>query len=73
MGSQTFEIEVLLLVLPSTDYKKRVPVAIGTTITDVVVDFIAKITLKMFQNPGKPCVVPPSLNGWCRHNLKINT
>ena len=42
MGSQTFEIETLLLVLPSTDYQKRVPVAIGTTITDMVVDFINK-------------------------------
>ena len=40
LGSQSFEIEALLLVLPSTDYQKRVPVAIGTTITDMVVDFI---------------------------------
>ena len=40
MGSQSFEIEALLLVLPSTDYQKRMPVAIGTTITDMVVDFI---------------------------------
>ena len=40
LGSQTFEVEALLLVLPTTDYQKRVPVAIGTTITDMVVDFI---------------------------------
>ena len=40
MGTQTFEVEALLLVLPSTDYQKRVSVAIGTTITDMVVDFI---------------------------------
>ena len=40
LGSQSFEIEALLLVLPSTDYQKRVPVAIGTTITDMVVEFI---------------------------------
>ena len=40
MGSQTFNIEVLLLVLPTTEYQKRVPVAIGTTITDMAVDFI---------------------------------
>ena len=33
MGSHTFEVEALLLVLPTTDYQKRVPVAIGTTIT----------------------------------------
>ena len=42
MGSQTFEIEALLLVLPSTDYQRRVPVAIGTTITDMVVEFISQ-------------------------------
>ena len=43
LGSQSFEIEALLLVLPSTDYQQRVPIAIGTTITDMVVDFINKI------------------------------
>ena len=42
LGSRTFEIETLLLVLPSTDYQKRVPVAIGTTITDMVMVFINK-------------------------------
>ena len=40
MGSQTFNIEALLLVLPTTEYQKRVPVAIGTTITDMAADFI---------------------------------
>ena len=72
LGSQSFEVEALLLVLPSTDYQKRVNVAIGTTITDMVVDFIKKTTLIKFLNPGRQCVVPPSLNGWCRHNLTIN-
>ena len=42
MGSQSFEIEALLLVLPSTEYQQRVPIAIGTTITDMAVDFISK-------------------------------
>ena len=42
LESQSFEVEALLLVLPSTDYQKRVPIAIGTTITDMVVDFINK-------------------------------
>ena len=40
MGSHTFNIEALLLVLPTTEYLKKVPVSIGTTITDMVVDFI---------------------------------
>ena len=47
LGSQTFEVEALLLVLPSTDYQKRVLVAIGTTITDMVVHFINQ------NNPDK--------------------
>ena len=42
MGSYTFEVEALLLVLPTTDYQKRVPVAIGTTITDMAVDYISQ-------------------------------
>ena len=40
MGSHTFKTEALLLVLPTTDYLKKVPVSIGTTITDMVVNFI---------------------------------
>ena len=40
MGSHTFDIEALLLVLPTTEYLKKVPVSIGTTITDMVVHFI---------------------------------
>ena len=40
MGSHTFNIDALLLVLPTTEYLKKVPVSIGTTITDVVVDYI---------------------------------
>ena len=43
LGSHSFETEALLLVLPSTDYQQRVPIAIGTTITDMVVEFINKI------------------------------
>ena len=46
MGSHTFQIETLLLVLPTTEYQKRVPVPIGTTITDMAVDFIHE------NNPG---------------------
>ena len=42
LGIHSFETEALLLVLPSTDYQQRVPVAIGTTITDMVVEYIGK-------------------------------
>ena len=40
MGSPTFDIKALLLVLPTTENQKRVPVAIGTAITDMAVNFI---------------------------------
>ena len=46
MGTHTFEIEAPLLVLPTNEYQKRVPVVIGTTITDMAVDFIHE------NNPG---------------------
>ena len=42
MGFHTFEIEAFLLVLPTTEYQKRVPVAIDTTITDMAVDCITE-------------------------------
>ena len=42
IGSHTYDIEALLLVLPTTEYLKKVPVSIGTTITDMVVDFISQ-------------------------------
>ena len=40
MGTHTFEIEALLVVFPTTEYQKSVPVAIGTTITDMALDII---------------------------------
>ena len=40
MGPQNFDIGALLLVLPTTEYQRKVPVSIGTAITDMVVDFI---------------------------------
>ena len=64
MGTHSCETEALLLVLPSTDYQQRVPVAIGTTITDMAVEYIGKLNLKIFLNPGRLCVVPHSLRGW---------
>ena len=56
MGSQNFNIEALLLVLPTSEYQERVPVPIGTTITDMVVDFI---------NQNKPNHVPKSWKVVC--------
>ena len=56
LGSQSFEVETLLLVLPATDYQKRVSVAIGTNITDMVVDFI---------NKNNPDQISPSWKAVC--------
>ena len=38
MGTHEFKTEALLLVLPTTEYQKRVPVTIGTSQTDIAVD-----------------------------------
>ena len=38
MGTHEFQTEALLLVLPTTEYQKRVPVTIGTSLTDMDVD-----------------------------------
>ena len=38
MGTHVFMTEALLLVLPTTEYQKRVPVTIGTSLTDMAVD-----------------------------------
>ena len=38
MGTHVFKTKALLLVLPTTEYQKRVPVTIGTSLTDMAVD-----------------------------------
>ena len=53
VGSHSFEVEALLLVLPTTEYQKRVPVAIGTTITDMAVDYIGQNSPKNLSQSWK--------------------
>ena len=53
MGPYTFEVEALLLVLPTTEYQNRVPVAIGTTITDMAVDYIGHNSPKNLSQSWK--------------------
>ena len=43
MGTHVFETEALLLVLPTTEYQKRVPVTIGTSLTDMAVDSLGTL------------------------------
>ena len=38
MGTHVFKTEALLLILPTTEYQKRVPVTIGTSLIDMAVD-----------------------------------
>ena len=40
IGTHVFKTEALLLVLPTTEYQKRVPVTIGTSLTDMAVDLL---------------------------------
>ena len=42
-----FETEALLLTLPTTEYQKRVPETIGTSLTDMAVEFLG--TLDQFK------------------------
>ena len=42
-GTHVFETEALLLVLPTTEYQKRVPVTIGTSLTDIAVDSLGTL------------------------------
>ena len=72
MGSHTFEVEAFLLVLPTTEYQKRVSVTIGTTITDIAVDCINQNHPKNFINLGKQHAVPPNLDDWYRHSQLTN-
>ena len=53
MGSHNFELEDLLLVLPTIEFQKRVPVAIGTTITDMAVDYIGHNSPKNLSKSWK--------------------
>ena len=43
MGTHVFKNEALLLVLPTTEYQKRVPVTIGTSLSDMAVDSLGTL------------------------------
>ena len=48
-----FKTEALLLVLPNTEYQKRVPVTIGTSLTDMAVDSLGTSDTSKLSNPWK--------------------
>ena len=43
MGPHAFKTEAHLLVLPTTNYQQRVPVTIGTSLTDIAVDSLSTL------------------------------
>ena len=53
MGTHVFKTEVILLVLPTTEYQKRVPVTIGTSLTDMAVDYLGTSDTTNLSKPWK--------------------
>ena len=53
MGTHVFETEALLLVLPTTEYQKRVPVTIGTSFTDMAVDSLGTLDQSQLSTSWK--------------------
>ena len=53
MGTHVFKTEALLLVLPTTEYQKRVPVTIGTSLTDMAVDSLDTSDTSKLSTPWK--------------------
>ena len=43
MGPHVFETEALLLVLPTTEYQRKVPVTLDTSLTDMAVDSLGPL------------------------------
>ena len=48
-----FKTEALLLVLPTTEYQKRVPVTIGPSLTDMAVDSLGTLDQIKLTTPWK--------------------
>ena len=53
MGTHVFKTEALLLVLPTTEYHKRVPVTIGFSLTDMAVDSLGTLDPAKLTTPWK--------------------
>ena len=53
MGTHVFKTEALLLNLPTTEYQKRVPVTIGTSLTDMAVDSLGTSDTSKLSTPWK--------------------
>ena len=61
MGTQVFQTEALLLVLPTTEYQKRVPVAIGTSLNVMAVDSLRMLDQSKLSTSWKTvCITTQS-------------
>ena len=57
MGTHVFKTEVFLLVMPTTEYQKRVPVTIGTSLTDMAVDSLGTLDSANLPTTLKNCLL----------------
>ena len=53
MGTHVFKTEALILALPTAEYQKRVPVTIGTSLTDMAVDSLGTSDTTKLSTPWK--------------------
>ena len=58
MGTHVFETEAFLLVLPTTEYQKRVPVTVDTSLTDMAVDFLGILDQSKLSTSWKTVSCP---------------
>ena len=65
MGTHVFKTEALLLVLPTTEYQKRVLITIGTSLTDIAEDSLG------ISDPSKLSTLENCLS--CYSNQKKNS
>ena len=72
MGTHVFKTEALLLVLPTTEYQKRVPVTIGTSLTDMAVDSLGTSDTANLSTPWKTVCCATQTRGKYRYNTFRN-
>ena len=53
MGTHVFKTEALLVVLPTTEHQKRVPITIGKSLTDMAVDSLGTSDTSNYPLLGK--------------------
>ena len=74
MGTHVFKTEGLLLVLPTTEYQKRVPVTIGTSLIDMTVDSLGTLDQTKLTTPWKTmCCVTKSQGKVQAQQIQKNT